>query len=155
MGGWRALGEYPKGGTGEAACSYDVLLIDSETQVVWKVQRGLMGDFAPSLGEQPVLGFLERLNVWKGRGGPRLSEDRWRLQWTRRSGGPDQSTWLSPDPHQGSSPSGLLQSMDRKMVGDVTGAQAYASADKCLKVSALVFSIPMASYFLPLVIWNF
>jgi interferon induced transmembrane protein len=45
--------------------------------------------------------------------------------------------------------------MDRKMVGDVTGAQAYASADKCLKVSALVFSIPMASYFLPLVIWNF
>jgi hypothetical protein len=49
MGGWRALGEYPKGGTGEAACSYDVLLIDSETQVVWKVQRGLMGDFAPQV----------------------------------------------------------------------------------------------------------
>uniref|UniRef100_A0A8C0W7T2 Uncharacterized protein n=1 Tax=Castor canadensis TaxID=51338 RepID=A0A8C0W7T2_CASCN len=36
-------------------------------------------------------------------------------------------------------------SMDRKMVGDVTGAQAYASADKCLKVSALVFSIPMGA----------
>ncbi|OBS70909.1 hypothetical protein A6R68_00578 [Neotoma lepida] len=38
-------------------------------------------------------------------------------------------------------PSALLQSRDRKMVGDVTGAQAYASTAKCLNISALVLSI--------------
>jgi hypothetical protein len=57
------------------------------------------------------------------------------------SGDASQSTWLSPNPHQSSSPSGLLQSRDRKMVGDVTGAQAYASTAKCLNICALVFSI--------------
>ncbi|XP_008852592.1 interferon-induced transmembrane protein 3 [Nannospalax galili] len=36
-----------------------------------------------------------------------------------------------------------VKSRDRKMVGDVTGAQAYASTAKCLNISALVFSILM------------
>ncbi|XP_038189974.1 interferon-induced transmembrane protein 3 [Arvicola amphibius] len=34
-----------------------------------------------------------------------------------------------------------VKSRDRKMVGDVTGAQAYASTAKCLNISALVLSI--------------
>ncbi|XP_020037833.1 interferon-induced transmembrane protein 1 [Castor canadensis] len=34
-----------------------------------------------------------------------------------------------------------VKSRDRKMVGDVTGAQAYASTAKCLNICALVFSI--------------
>ncbi|EGW14476.1 interferon-induced transmembrane protein 3 isoform X1 [Cricetulus griseus] len=36
-----------------------------------------------------------------------------------------------------------VKSRDRKMVGDVTGAQAYASTAKCLNISALVLSILM------------
>ncbi|OBS70915.1 hypothetical protein A6R68_00584 [Neotoma lepida] len=38
---------------------------------------------------------------------------------------------------------GNIQSRDRKMVGDMTGAQAYASTAKCLNICALVFSILM------------
>lgn len=34
-----------------------------------------------------------------------------------------------------------VKSRDRKMVGDVTGAQAYASTAKCLNISTLVLSI--------------
>lgn len=37
--------------------------------------------------------------------------------------------------------SGFPQSRDRKMVGDVIGAQSYASTAKCLNISALVLSI--------------
>ncbi|OBS70128.1 hypothetical protein A6R68_01331 [Neotoma lepida] len=36
-----------------------------------------------------------------------------------------------------------VKSRDRKMVGDVIGAQAYASTAKCLNISALIFSILM------------
>nr|XP_042117813.1 interferon-induced transmembrane protein 3-like [Peromyscus maniculatus bairdii] len=34
-----------------------------------------------------------------------------------------------------------VKSRDRKMVGDMTGAQAYTSTAKCLNISALVLSI--------------
>ncbi|XP_062950575.1 interferon-induced transmembrane protein 3 [Cynocephalus volans] len=34
-----------------------------------------------------------------------------------------------------------VKSRDRKIVGDVTGAQAYASTARCLNISALIFSI--------------
>ncbi|XP_040826633.1 interferon-induced transmembrane protein 1-like [Ochotona curzoniae] len=34
-----------------------------------------------------------------------------------------------------------VKSRDRKMVGDVVGAQAYASTAKCLNICALVISI--------------
>ena len=36
-----------------------------------------------------------------------------------------------------------VKSRDRKMVGDVIGAQAYASTAKCLNISSLIFSILM------------
>ncbi|XP_038204129.1 interferon-induced transmembrane protein 1-like [Arvicola amphibius] len=36
-----------------------------------------------------------------------------------------------------------VKSRDRKMVGDVTGSQTYASTAKCLNICALVFSIIM------------
>ncbi|XP_008852668.1 interferon-induced transmembrane protein 3-like isoform X1 [Nannospalax galili] len=36
-----------------------------------------------------------------------------------------------------------VKSRDRKMVGDMTGAQAYASTAKCLNISALVLNIIM------------
>ena len=39
--------------------------------------------------------------------------------------------------------SNFLQSRDRKMVGDVVGAQAYASTAKCLNISSLIFSVLM------------
>ncbi|XP_006977256.2 interferon-induced transmembrane protein 1 [Peromyscus maniculatus bairdii] len=34
-----------------------------------------------------------------------------------------------------------VKSRDRKMVGDMTGAQTYASTAKCLNICAMVFSI--------------
>ncbi|XP_034366575.1 interferon-induced transmembrane protein 1-like [Arvicanthis niloticus] len=34
-----------------------------------------------------------------------------------------------------------VKSRDRKMVGDVTGAQAFASTAKCLNISSLVLSV--------------
>ncbi|XP_008852590.1 interferon-induced transmembrane protein 2 [Nannospalax galili] len=34
-----------------------------------------------------------------------------------------------------------VKSRDRKMMGDVIGAQAYASTAKCLNISSLIFSI--------------
>ncbi|KAK7801726.1 hypothetical protein U0070_013220, partial [Myodes glareolus] len=43
-----------------------------------------------------------------------------------------------------------VKSRDRKMVGDVTGAQAYASTAKCLNICALVFSIIMIIIFIAL-----
>ncbi|KAM6171981.1 interferon-induced transmembrane protein 3-like [Erethizon dorsatum] len=36
-----------------------------------------------------------------------------------------------------------IKSRDRKMVGDVIGAQSYASTAKCLNISALVLSIAL------------
>ncbi|XP_075828816.1 interferon-induced transmembrane protein 2 [Microtus pennsylvanicus] len=36
-----------------------------------------------------------------------------------------------------------VKSRDRKMVGDMIGAQAYASTAKCLNISSLIFSILM------------
>nr|XP_054104483.1 interferon-induced transmembrane protein 3-like [Callithrix jacchus] len=36
-----------------------------------------------------------------------------------------------------------IKSRDRKMVGDLTGAQAYASTDKCLNIWALILGIFM------------
>ena len=58
-------------------------------------------------------------------------------QWGTRGGGPEPQAWLSPGP----SPPLLLQSRDRKMVGDIIGAQSYASTAKCLNIWALVLGI--------------
>ncbi|XP_005401928.1 PREDICTED: interferon-induced transmembrane protein 2 [Chinchilla lanigera] len=41
-----------------------------------------------------------------------------------------------------------VMSRDRKMVGDVIGAQSYASTAKCLNVSALVLSIILSIVFI-------
>ncbi|XP_003461342.1 interferon-induced transmembrane protein 2-like [Cavia porcellus] len=43
-----------------------------------------------------------------------------------------------------------IKSRDRKMVGDVIGAQSYASTAKCLNISALVLSIIMIIVFITL-----
>ena len=51
------------------------------------------------------------------------------------------SSRLSPAPLQAPSPSLLPQSRDRKMVGDVIGAQSYASTAKCLNIWALVLGL--------------
>lgn len=51
------------------------------------------------------------------------------------------STWLSAGPLQAPSPPLLPQSRDRKMVGDVIGAQSYASTAKCLNIWALVLGL--------------
>ena len=37
-----------------------------------------------------------------------------------------------------------VKSRDRKMVGDMTGAQAFASTARCLNISSLFFTILMA-----------
>lgn len=37
-----------------------------------------------------------------------------------------------------------VKSKDRKMVGDTTGAQAFASTARCLNISSLFFTILMA-----------
>lgn len=37
-----------------------------------------------------------------------------------------------------------VKSRDGKMVGDVTGAQTYASTAKCLNISSLILTILMA-----------
>ncbi|KAF7461358.1 interferon-induced transmembrane protein 3-like [Marmota monax] len=41
-----------------------------------------------------------------------------------------------------------VKSRDRKMVGDITGAQAFASTAKCLNVSAMVFTIILIIIFM-------
>ncbi|XP_052569036.1 interferon-induced transmembrane protein 1-like [Peromyscus californicus insignis] len=41
-----------------------------------------------------------------------------------------------------------VKSRDRKMVGDMTGAQAHASTAKCLNICAMVFSILMIIVFI-------
>uniref|UniRef100_A0A1D5RHF9 Interferon-induced transmembrane protein 1 n=1 Tax=Macaca mulatta TaxID=9544 RepID=A0A1D5RHF9_MACMU len=46
------------------------------------------------------------------------------------------------------------QSRDRKMVGDVTGAQAYASTAKCLNISALIVGILMTIGFILLLVYG-
>ena len=58
-------------------------------------------------------------------------------QWGTSGGGPEPQARQSPGP----SPPLLLQSRDRKMVGDITGAQSYASTAKCLNIWALVLGI--------------
>ncbi|KAL4830317.1 hypothetical protein H8958_018603 [Nasalis larvatus] len=40
-------------------------------------------------------------------------------------------------------PDHVVWSLDRKMVGDLTGAQAYASTAKCLNIWALILGILM------------
>ncbi|XP_015358898.1 interferon-induced transmembrane protein 3-like isoform X2 [Marmota marmota marmota] len=41
-----------------------------------------------------------------------------------------------------------VKSRDRKMVGDITGAQAFAFTAKCLNVSAMVFTIILTIIFM-------
>lgn len=48
---------------------------------------------------------------------------------------------LPAGPPPGPSASLLPQSRDRKMVGDVIGAQSYASTAKCLNIWALILGI--------------
>ncbi|XP_004638084.1 interferon-induced transmembrane protein 3 [Octodon degus] len=43
-----------------------------------------------------------------------------------------------------------IKSRDRKMVGDVIGAQSYASTSKCLNISALALSIILTIVFIVL-----
>uniref|UniRef100_A0A8C9I5V9 Interferon-induced transmembrane protein 1 n=1 Tax=Piliocolobus tephrosceles TaxID=591936 RepID=A0A8C9I5V9_9PRIM len=47
-----------------------------------------------------------------------------------------------------------VKSRDRKMVGDVTGAQAYASTAKCLNISALIVGILMTIGFILLLVFG-
>ncbi|XP_031244634.1 interferon-induced transmembrane protein 1 [Mastomys coucha] len=41
-----------------------------------------------------------------------------------------------------------VKSRDRKMVGDATGAQSYASTARCLNISSLIFTILMTIIFI-------
>uniref|UniRef100_UPI004038A2CE interferon-induced transmembrane protein 1-like n=1 Tax=Callospermophilus lateralis TaxID=76772 RepID=UPI004038A2CE len=41
-----------------------------------------------------------------------------------------------------------VKSRDRKMVGDITGAQAFASTAKCLNFSAMLFTIILTIIFM-------
>ncbi|XP_037697963.1 interferon-induced transmembrane protein 3-like [Choloepus didactylus] len=43
-----------------------------------------------------------------------------------------------------------VKSRDRKMVGDMTGAQSYASTAKCLNIFALIFSLLLFIVFIAL-----
>uniref|UniRef100_A0A8C4M790 Interferon-induced transmembrane protein 1 n=1 Tax=Equus asinus asinus TaxID=83772 RepID=A0A8C4M790_EQUAS len=43
-----------------------------------------------------------------------------------------------------------VKSRDRKMVGDVTGAQSYASTAKCLNIAALVLGLFLSTGFIVL-----
>uniref|UniRef100_A0A2I3G3C6 Interferon-induced transmembrane protein 1 n=1 Tax=Nomascus leucogenys TaxID=61853 RepID=A0A2I3G3C6_NOMLE len=47
-----------------------------------------------------------------------------------------------------------VKSRDRKMVGDVTGAQAYASTAKCLNIWALILGILMTTGFILLLVFG-
>ncbi|NP_003632.4 interferon-induced transmembrane protein 1 [Homo sapiens] len=47
-----------------------------------------------------------------------------------------------------------VKSRDRKMVGDVTGAQAYASTAKCLNIWALILGILMTIGFILLLVFG-
>nr|XP_044992875.1 interferon-induced transmembrane protein 1-like [Jaculus jaculus] len=44
-----------------------------------------------------------------------------------------------------------VKSRDRKMVGDMTGAQAHASTAKCLNISAMIFSFFMTIVFIVII----
>uniref|UniRef100_A0A8C9IR18 Uncharacterized protein n=1 Tax=Piliocolobus tephrosceles TaxID=591936 RepID=A0A8C9IR18_9PRIM len=48
----------------------------------------------------------------------------------------------------------FMKSRDRKMVGDMTGAQTYASTTKCLYISALIVGILMTIGFILLLVKN-
>ena len=41
-----------------------------------------------------------------------------------------------------------VKSRDRKMVGDMTGAQAFASTARCLNISCLILSVVMVILFI-------
>ncbi|XP_037697964.1 interferon-induced transmembrane protein 3-like isoform X1 [Choloepus didactylus] len=45
-----------------------------------------------------------------------------------------------------------VKSRDRKMVGDMTGAQSYASTAKCLNIFALIFSLLMTIVVIVLIV---
>ncbi|KAL0628417.1 Interferon-induced transmembrane protein 1 [Plecturocebus cupreus] len=47
-----------------------------------------------------------------------------------------------------------VKSRDRKMVGDLTGAQAYASTAKCLNIWALILGILMTIAFILLLVFG-
>ncbi|XP_055115509.2 interferon-induced transmembrane protein 1 isoform X2 [Symphalangus syndactylus] len=47
-----------------------------------------------------------------------------------------------------------VKSRDRKMVGDLTGAQAYASTAKCLNIWALILGILMTIGFILLLVFG-
>uniref|UniRef100_A0A2K5RAS9 Interferon induced transmembrane protein 1 n=1 Tax=Cebus imitator TaxID=2715852 RepID=A0A2K5RAS9_CEBIM len=47
----------------------------------------------------------------------------------------------------------FMNSRDRKMVGDLTGAQAYASTAKCLNIWALIVGIIMTIGFILLLVF--
>uniref|UniRef100_A0A2K5H803 Interferon-induced transmembrane protein 1 n=1 Tax=Colobus angolensis palliatus TaxID=336983 RepID=A0A2K5H803_COLAP len=47
-----------------------------------------------------------------------------------------------------------MKSRDRKMVGNMTGAQAYASTAKCLNISALIVGILMTIGFILLLVFG-
>uniref|UniRef100_A0A2K5DPU4 Interferon induced transmembrane protein 1 n=1 Tax=Aotus nancymaae TaxID=37293 RepID=A0A2K5DPU4_AOTNA len=47
-----------------------------------------------------------------------------------------------------------VKSRDRKMVGDLTGAQAYASTAKCLNIWALILGIIMTIGFILLLVFG-
>nr|XP_035119854.2 interferon-induced transmembrane protein 1 [Callithrix jacchus] len=47
-----------------------------------------------------------------------------------------------------------VKSRDRKMVGDLTGAQAYASTAKCLNIWALIVGIIMTIGFILLLVFG-
>ena len=47
-----------------------------------------------------------------------------------------------------------VKSRNRKMVGDVIGAQAYASTAKCLNISSLIFSISILMVIICIIIFS-
>ncbi|XP_030668707.1 LOW QUALITY PROTEIN: interferon-induced transmembrane protein 1 [Nomascus leucogenys] len=47
-----------------------------------------------------------------------------------------------------------VKSRDRKMIGDVTGAQVYASTAKCLNIWALILGILMTTGFILLLVFG-
>ena len=64
--------------------------------------------------------------------------------WEVSRRGPESQAWRSPGP----SPPLPLQSRDRKMVGDITGAQSYASTAKCLNIFSLVLGLLLIIIFI-------
>ena len=76
--------------------------------------------------------------------GPDVAEGQGEGLWAGTSRGGPESAAGSPQAQLHSrplSPSLLPQSRDRKMVGDVTGAQSYASTAKKVNIVALVLGL--------------